>query len=264
MARKRISEFTIKQLYALSGNQCAFPNCTVRFISPDKNTNLSEICHIEAAEESGARYNPNSNDEERRSFENLILLCPTHHTLVDNSTDYSTDDLKRMKKTHEDKTLQPEKLHKHPSALNDVIKYIGAKIFDNQSEEPLNAPNPQEKILYNNISRYKPIIEEYVTYQGRLNKLYEEIEKSGSQKKEFVLQNIKIFYLQERGRYNTLEKIRANADNIIDKVINKLWNVIENSGMDNDLDFEVIQVSLLIVIVDAFMRCHILEEPPQE
>jgi hypothetical protein len=264
MARKEPTLVTIKRLYALSGNQCAFPDCTVKFVSPIEDVNLSEVCHIEAAEPGGTRYNSDSNDEERRSFDNLILLCPTHHTLVDSSANYSADDLRDMKKAHEDKMLQPEKLQKNPSALNTVIKYIGERIFEWQPDEPLNAPDPQEKIQYNNIIRYKPLIEEYVVYQAKLNKLYEEIEMTGSAKKENVLRNIKMFYLEEKGKYNTLENIRANADNIIDKVKDKLWGIIENSSnADKDLGFEVIQISLLIILVDAFMRCNILEEPVQ-
>jgi len=56
---------TIKRLYALSGNQCAFPGCGVIFVSTENDTNISNICHIEAAENGGKRYNPNSNDNER-------------------------------------------------------------------------------------------------------------------------------------------------------------------------------------------------------
>ena len=75
MARKEITELTIKRLYALSGNKCAFPDCNVTFVSSENETNISNICHIEAAEVGGERYNPDSNDEERRSFENFVLHC---------------------------------------------------------------------------------------------------------------------------------------------------------------------------------------------
>jgi hypothetical protein len=43
-----------------------------------------------------------------------------------------------------------------------------------------------------------------------------------------------------------------------------LWNIIENSSNANtDMPIEAIQISLLIILVDAFMRCDILEEPPK-
>jgi hypothetical protein len=257
MARKEITTLTIKRLYALSNNQCAFPDCDVLFVSTKDETNLSNICHIEAAEEGGERYNPNSNDEERRSFENLILLCPNHHKVTDDVQTYTVDVLKEMKRTHEAKMLKPDELQKSPSALNDIIKLIGNKLFDTQVSDVQTPPNPQEKIQYNNIIRYKPIIEEYKVYQGKLNKLYEEIEKAGSTRKEFLLLNIKNIYLKEKAGFDTIDKIRANADNIIDKIKDKLWKLVENT----DLDREVIEVALTVLIVDSFMRCNILEEP---
>ena len=260
MAKNKAREhsiLTIKRLYALSGNQCAFPGCDVTFASPKDETNISNICHIEAAEEGGERYNSNSNDEERRSFENLILLCPNHHKATDDVQTYTVDLLREMKRTHEAKMLKPNKLQKNPSALNNIIKLISNKLFDMQDNNVQIAPNPQEKIQYNNVIRYKSIIEEYKIYQGKLNKLYEEIEKAGSTRKEFLLLNIKNIYLTEKAEFDTIDKIRANADNIIDRVKDKLWELVENT----DLDREVIEVALIILIVDSFMRCNILEEP---
>lgn len=100
MARKPPTPSTVKQLFALSGNKCASPKC---------NNNLSkagvvlgEICHIEAAETKGPRYNADSNDEYRRSFENLILLCESCHKIIDNKIeDYSTHIITEWKKQHE-------------------------------------------------------------------------------------------------------------------------------------------------------------------
>ena len=259
MARSEPTPKVIKRLYALSGNKCAFPGCDVAFVSSEDETNLSNICHIEAAEEGGERYNPNSNDEERRSFENLILLCPNHHTATNDVQTYTVEVLHEMKRNHETKMLKPTKLQTNPSALNDIIKLIGNKLFDTQVIDVQIAPNPQEKIQYNNVVRYKPIIEEYKIYQGKLNKLYEEIEKAGSTRKEFLLLNIKNIYLKEKAEFDTIDKIRANADSIIDKVKDTLWKLVENTNLDQ----EVIEVALTILIVDAFMRCNILEEPQE-
>ena len=154
---------------------------------------------------------------------------------------------------------------KNPSALNVIVGFVGNRIFgDAIKEEPTNAPDTEDKILYNNVILFKPVIEEYAVYQGKLNKLYEEIEKQGSTKKEFVLQNIKAIYLKEKGKYENIEGIRANADIIIENVENQLWKIIENSSNPVlDLPIEAIKIGLLIILVDAFMRCNILEEPPK-
>ena len=128
-----------------------------------------------------------------------------------------------------------------------------------------NAPNPDEKMYYNNIIRYGSIIREFAPYQGKLNKIYEEIEKEGSTKKALVLHNIKMLYHNIKKGYPKMEDIKKNADSIFDKVIERIWENIENaSNKLNELDKETIEFSLMIVVVDAFMRCNILEEPPKE
>jgi hypothetical protein len=64
---------------------------------------VAQVCHIEAAEPEGERYNPSSNDEQRRSLENLILLCYPHHVETDDVVEFPTERLKEMKRVHEDK-----------------------------------------------------------------------------------------------------------------------------------------------------------------
>lgn len=264
-----ITEKTIKRLYALSGNQCAFPDCNIPLLSSGSETNFSNICHIEAAEPRGQRYNSTSNDDYRRSYENLMLLCANHHLETNDTVKYTEVILQKMKKNHEAKILklisESNILVKNPSALNIIIGYVGSRIFESIIiSEPTNAPDTEDKILYNNVILFKPIIEEYAVYQGKLNKIYEEIEKQGSTKKEFVLQNIKTIYLKQKGKYRDIEDIRANADNIIENIEKELWKIIDNSNNPNgDLPIEAIQIGLLIIMVDAFMRCNILEEPPK-
>jgi hypothetical protein len=266
---REITEKTIKRLYALSGNQCAFPNCNISLLSSGSEINFSNICHIEAAEPGGQRYNSASNDDYRRSYENLMLLCANHHLETNDVVKYTETILQEMKKNHEAKIIklisESNILIKYPSALNIIVGFVGNRILDDTiTEEPSNAPDTADKIFYNNVILFKPVIEEYAVYQGKLNKLYEEIEKQGSTKKEFVLQNIKSIYLKEKGKYKDLSEIRANADIIIENVENELWKIIENSSNSiSDLPIEAIKIGLLIIMVDAFMRCNILEEPPK-
>ena len=93
---------TIKKLFAQSGNYCAFPVCQTNMI--DENLIFGEICHIEGENETSARYNPKMTPEQRNSLDNLILLCPTHHTLIDkNPSKYTTDYITKMKSEHESK-----------------------------------------------------------------------------------------------------------------------------------------------------------------
>lgn len=263
---------TVRRLDTLSGNECAHPNCTKKLIAEDGISIISKICHIAAASKEGPRYDEKMTDDERRGFDNLILLCDEHHVIIDNKENeliYSSSLLKKWKKDHEKKILElissKNLLSRYPLSLNNVINTIGNKmdeILDLSDAE--NAPNTETKILFNNILRYEPIIREFAPYQVKLNKIYEVIEKEGSTKKELVLNNIKRVYLNVKSEYNNIGEIRKNADIILDKVIDIILDKIINAPNKLDeFDQETIDFSLMIVIVDAFMRCNILEEPPK-
>ncbi|MDX8367872.1 hypothetical protein [Cytobacillus sp. IB215665] len=101
---KRLSpkKEVLRELYLKSGNQCAFPGCT-EFIMDMDGEIIGQICHIEAAMPGGQRFNTSQENEDRRDFPNLILLCPKHHKITDNVDKYSVQDLKDMKKEHEQK-----------------------------------------------------------------------------------------------------------------------------------------------------------------
>ena len=105
MARLPLKPSVVKRLFAVSGNECAYPNCPENLVNA-KGTVIGEICHIEAAEKGGERFNENSNDEYRRSFENLILMCGKHHKETNDINEYTTPKLKKFKSDHEKKFLK--------------------------------------------------------------------------------------------------------------------------------------------------------------
>ena len=82
------------------------------------------------------------------------------------------------------------------------------------------------------------MIREFAPYQVKINKIYEIIEKEGSTKKELVLHNIKRIYLRVKSEYKDIEEIRNNADIILDKVIETIWDNIDKAP--NKLDEFVI------------------------
>ncbi len=101
MSRLATQQDVLRELFALSGNQCAFPNCMHALIS-DKGTFIAQLCHIEAANKGGQRYNSEQTDEERRSKANLLLLCYAHHRETDDEHEYTVERLKKIKNDHED------------------------------------------------------------------------------------------------------------------------------------------------------------------
>lgn len=81
MARLTPRFTVVRKVLALSGNQCAFPDCKNPLIID--GAFVGELAHIYAAEEGGPRYSSDMSDEDRRDFSNLMYLCGYHHTIVD-------------------------------------------------------------------------------------------------------------------------------------------------------------------------------------
>ncbi|HBI9063578.1 TPA: HNH endonuclease [Acinetobacter baumannii] len=100
-----INEKSVKILWGGSGNLCAHPECTTNItaLTGRKGYTLGEMAHIKGDKPGACRYDPTQTEKERNSHENLILLCPTHHTLIDkpeNLSIYTVDVLMEMKKNH--------------------------------------------------------------------------------------------------------------------------------------------------------------------
>lgn len=107
MARLAPKTDVLRALFARSGNQCAFPGCTQPLIN-EKNRFIAQVCHIEAASEGGERYNPEGNDEHRRSYENLLILCYPHHIETDDVEEYPVERLLQIKRDHEQVFLKSD------------------------------------------------------------------------------------------------------------------------------------------------------------
>jgi hypothetical protein len=92
---------TIKRLFALSGNRCAFPGCQNRVIDAS-NILIGRVCHICADKPGGKRYDPNQTEAERQGFDNLIVMCANCHIVIDEDVaTYTVEVLREMKRRHE-------------------------------------------------------------------------------------------------------------------------------------------------------------------
>lgn len=104
MASSGPREATVRQLFALSMNQCAFPGCETPIIESATGTILAEVCHINAQSEGGPRYDAAQSDEDRHGFANLLLMCRNHHKVIDapeNLREFTPERLREIKLTHE-------------------------------------------------------------------------------------------------------------------------------------------------------------------
>ncbi len=92
----------LKLLWGLSGGICAFTECQKSICEPETNDIIGHIAHIVADSPDGPRGNVQYPTDMLNSYENLILLCPTHHAIIDAKNSSNTiAEIKKMKKDHE-------------------------------------------------------------------------------------------------------------------------------------------------------------------
>ncbi len=98
----------LRELFLKSGNLCAFPGCE-RLMLNIEGVFVGQLCHIEAAEEGGERFNAQMTNEDRRAAANLMLMCYEHHTVTNNVEDYPVERLRQMKRDHENRFSHPDR-----------------------------------------------------------------------------------------------------------------------------------------------------------
>lgn len=99
-----IKQTDIKLLWGRSGNRCAICQIELAFDEQHSSNSfpLGEQAHIVAKEPDGPRGVSLLSPEQRDSYPNLILLCPTDHTKIDKApNDYPVERLYFIKAEHE-------------------------------------------------------------------------------------------------------------------------------------------------------------------
>lgn len=171
----------INELFALSGNVCALEEENLF----SKEGYIGQICHIEAASVGGPRFNRNSNNEERRAKNNLLILCSNCHKRIDNKANidkYPVEYLREIKALHENNyrnnksELTPKQENYLLERFNDFKKELAViqnhlgrvKIF--KKFETLRAKfDPTTTLLENNLIYYT--VKEESKNQNYLNRI---------------------------------------------------------------------------------------------
>ena len=98
-----ISDRTRKLLWSRSGNLCAICHEVLCFTSETgTHVILGDECHICAQNADGPRWNPDLTKSQIQDYDNLILLCPSHHRLVDGLPDeWTVEKLQNLKRAQE-------------------------------------------------------------------------------------------------------------------------------------------------------------------
>lgn len=101
-----IADRVKRQLWASSAGICQNPACRdelFRGFADGAVTSINELAHVIAQRSDGPRGNDQLPLRERDEFENIIVLCPSCHTLIDKAPQHFPPELLlEWKRTHQD------------------------------------------------------------------------------------------------------------------------------------------------------------------
>jgi hypothetical protein len=147
-----------KVLCTRSGNRCAIPECRKVLVidktGNDRESLVAVMAHIRGEKQDSARYDSSMPDNERNLYDNLILVCPNCHKVIDDqSSSYTVEKLHEIKRQHEKWVVEStgkEVINVTFAELSVVTKYLVSGQF--VSSGSLTIIPPREKINKNELS----------------------------------------------------------------------------------------------------------------
>jgi hypothetical protein len=104
---------------------------------------VGEVCHIRGHKPDAARYDAAQSEAQRHAFENLILLCSEHHTVVDRKGHkYTVEWLQEIKRRHEAATYS--RLRVADSKRAAVLLSVNRAEVVNHFNGPIIALSPNQ------------------------------------------------------------------------------------------------------------------------
>jgi len=220
-----------------------YSNYTFKFISIAKDSkDLIELLEKkDYKNQHNISFNPRSDIYDIASILNTVLLA---------DIDKQKNIYQFIKKELGNKV----DIVKLDSNLATIINVLAKEDWDetNQYDE-VNSFEIERKITHNNLSSAKSLIKEYSIYYGRIDAKYTEFDNIGNNKSNSVLATIKRVYIKLKNHTNADEVFFNTADAILNKIIEST-NYIQ-------IPIDELELCVDILIVDAFIRCKIFENP---
>ncbi len=146
--RMTITEKDVKKLWGLAAGRCSYPGCDqecIRFLDSKDPTVIGEMAHVIAKKPNGPRGISTGGTD---TYENLILLCPTHHTEIDKGPTgkFSIDLLYKWKSTHEERVRQSFKSPKF-SDRKTLAHCLKRLLIENKTIWKQYGPDSQEATM---------------------------------------------------------------------------------------------------------------------
>ncbi|NDP20014.1 MAG: SMEK domain-containing protein [Paludibacter sp.] len=147
--------------------------------------------------------------------------------------------------------IDPMKLESNLAAVINILSKEDLDKSDLTSE--INSFEINRKISHNKLNAAKIIIDDFFVHNGRVDRIYSEYDSLGSNKSKYVLSTIRQEYAKAKSGFND--------DQLFFEVIFKVQEKVLNSVNYTSIPFDELELCVNILVVDAFVRCKIFDNP---
>lgn len=140
------------------------------------------------------------------------------------------------------------------SNLATIINILSQEKWDeSNSNDNFNSFEIERKIQFNELDDVRGIITDFCIYYKKVDEKYTEFDLSGANKSISVLNSIRKEYRKLQGTKNSNDIFSETIENVNNKVL--------TSNNLNKIPIDEIELCIDILVVDAFIRCKIFENP---
>ena len=239
-----------KLLWTRSAGLCAFPGCRIKpsldATPKDAATTIGEEAHIFAHSVYGPRPNPDGVTETSNDYENRILLCPTHHRVVDKQPNtYTATDLYNWKVNLEQWVSSRLQVEEFGYAELEIIVSSLANDDPSPPSDDFRPPSIRDKIERNTLSRsIQTLIEMSIPRVHEVKGYMNHLSKFDSRYPEQLLNPLQV-------RFNELRNNGHDG--------NLVFDYLRQFAAGNSSEFRI-QAAALAVIVYFFHTCDLFDQ----
>lgn len=203
----------------------------------------------------------NATDLRTKTFSNphSVVFSPNNDIYDIRSilNDILTESIKNQRKLYEfikDELGGEIDIVKLDSNLATIINILSLEKWDDSHiDNNSNSFEIERKIQFNELDEAREVVEEFCIFYKKVDEKYTEFDLLGANKSNSVLNSIK-------KEYRKLKKT-DNKDDIFFNTIENIKNKVLISNNLNNIPIDEIELCIDILVVDAFIRCKIFENP---
>lgn len=236
----QVSSVATKQKIAdsLRKNLSAYADHSFHFISICKDA--SKLRTEKYITPQGLSFNPDSNIHDITSILKVALYAS-----IEMQT--SIADFLRQELVTD---IAPQRVE---SSLATVVGILAKADLSQVASPEVRPFGIEEKLSFNSLVGARSIVREYVVHHSRLDAVYKEFDKLGVNKSLAVLEQVRREYWRFRGE--------LNGDVLFFRIVTRVIERCKESANYSPLPIEELELCAYIIIVDAFIRCKIFENP---